>query len=43
MVDRAVLLSDKKLHNFNLQFIKDLLSKNAYPEGFIDSCVTERK
>ena len=42
LVDRALLLSDRKFHNFNLNFINKLLINNAYLKIFIDLCVRER-
>ena len=36
LVDRAVKLADKKYHNNNVQFIKQLLVNNQYPAEFID-------
>ena len=42
LVDRAVLLSDKKFHRKNLKIVTTLLENNNYPRRFIKQHVYKR-
>ena len=39
LVDRAILLSDKEFHTFNLNLIKNVLQENCYPLTFVQEIV----
>ena len=43
LVDKSMLLADKKYHQKNLDLIKQLLLENNYPEYFIDQNIKKRK
>ena len=42
MVDKAILLSDKKFHIKNINYIKEILKDNSYPDIFINNNVNYR-
>ena len=42
LVDRSILLSDKRFHTHNLNRIKTILLGNDYPSKFIDAYINNR-
>ncbi|XP_011858314.1 PREDICTED: uncharacterized protein LOC105555883 [Vollenhovia emeryi] len=42
LVDQAVLLSDSRFHDANINIIKDILLNNSYPPSFIDKHINRR-
>ena len=42
LVDRAIKLSDKRFHNKNIKFCKNLLLLNDYPTKFVNKYVEKR-
>lgn len=36
LIDQAILLSDKRFHNSNLEFVKKILSNNCYPINIVN-------
>lgn len=42
LVDRSLLLADKKHHKKNLQFARHVLLANSYPEKFVDKFIRKR-
>lgn len=42
LVDRAILLSDKKFHTVNIQHVKNILLNNCFPTKLIDKEVKTR-
>ena len=42
LVNKAILLSDKKFHTDNLAIVKQLLLNNDYPSKFIDYYINKR-
>jgi len=42
LVDQAVLLSDKRFHEANIEIVKDILRNNCYPRELINRKIKER-
>jgi len=42
LVDRAILLSDKRFHDTNLNIVKNILINNGYPEKLINKQINNR-
>ena len=42
LVDSSILLSDKKFHSKNIQFIKEILTENSYPTEVIEKYIKKR-
>jgi len=42
LVDQAVLLSDKRFHDANIEIVKDILRNNCYPKKLINRKIKER-
>lgn len=42
LVDRAILLSDRKYHSENLAKVKQVLSWNCYPSDFVENSIKKR-
>ena len=42
LIDRAILLSDKKFHNNNIQKVRKILLNNDFERSFIDNCIKHR-
>jgi len=41
LIDRAILLSDKRFHDSNLNIVKNILINNGYPEKLINKLMTD--
>ena len=42
LVDKAIKLSDKRFHNYNLQLVKKFLLSNQYPIKFVEFYIKKR-
>ena len=42
LINRAILLSDKKFPHSNIIQVKQIMQENQYPNSFINSCIKKR-